>query len=921
MLRIVFLFFLFASLTVQANTASICVAELERAESLEAQNIHLAEKLTSLRALNRGESIRQDKLWQLFGSDENITEQIQQLRLEFDAQPIKNPAFETPLCDKEAERLIELQQINLRLSTEYQQLMTRFLSLPDSNLLSLLELSKIQHQLHKALQTFISDNAAETAAIEQATQLTERLNQQIDKLFAAFLFIEPPSLHTLTRHAELMSLDLQLNIEDKKAIHGVDALQNALDRTRIMATHLRVRLHHTVWAQLSFFNLLQPKSIVLLPDLLLRESHLFRWHLQQTLLETQLNIKQSNAFFSDSVTAVLISSVLSGLLLILLLFNLTKQSEKLIYWLHKKLVDKVKTWRWAVRFANLFSRVGVLAPWLILWTSLSWLATALIHYEQYALLWALPFLQIVILYRLLSLSLEWLIFKVANSAGSFLNTEQSEKLQNMVKKSAYIIVTPWALTLLIDKVLGPSLTLQLAEFITFFIIYFAIALLLKERPNDFLSNIERVLARSLSDTQKQFLKGPIFYLLAPALLVVQLVYIAILTVISLLQDFDWYRRLSARWFWLRTRHQTEKKEETTPQIVNENYKRWFVGNEVDDKPLPMIDSGLSPTICRPIEFWIEDQTNENTLLVTGEKGIGKSTALSQVEKTLTEKHSHLQITRHTIDTKITTALEVRQLVSSLLSIDITESNEPLSEADENLQPTLIILDECQDLFLAQLHGLEAWKALIDITNTRLDNVFWLLVINNQSFAYLNNVFGRQYHIRNVIHAKPWSQSNIRSLILSRNHLSGFKLTYDEVLLNSFGPQQNTGRSAEQRFFSLLWDSCKGVPKQALALWLSAIRTRGLEIMVGLPNLPDASALDDLGDDLLFVYRAIISHENISFYELLSVTGQAESLIRYALKTGADIGFLDHNSKQRYCITPIWYFSLVNFLSRKNMTHE
>ncbi len=205
MLRIVFLFFLFASLTVQANTASICVAELERAESLEAQNIHLAEKLTSLRALNRGESIRQDKLWQLFGSDKNIAEQIQQLRLEFDAQPIKKPAFETPLCDKEAERLIELQQINLRLSTEYQQLMTRFLSLPDSNLLSLLELSKIQHQLHKALQTFISENAAETAAIEQVTLLAERLKQQIDKLFAAFLFIEPPSLHTLTRHAELMS--------------------------------------------------------------------------------------------------------------------------------------------------------------------------------------------------------------------------------------------------------------------------------------------------------------------------------------------------------------------------------------------------------------------------------------------------------------------------------------------------------------------------------------------------------------------------------------------------------------------------------------------------------------------------------------------------------------------------------------------
>lgn len=917
-----FVFLLLLSAAIgHASTAAICIEEAELANKLALENTELAEKVSSLRALNRGESITQAQLWQLLGSHANQAPVLKQVRLSFDNEQIKKRQFEIPLCEQEADQLVQLQQVNLRLAAEHQRLMQRFLALPDSNLFSLLELSKIHYQLNQALKIFTEKNPTQVAVNAQATTLVDSLNQQIDKLFVAFLFIEPPSVYTLTRHAELMSLYLQLTVSDTQALKGIDDLQITLERTRIGLTHLRVRLHHEVWSHLSILVLLQPKSYTLLPDLLLREANLFGWHLQQTLLETQLDIKQSNSFLSRSVPAVLISSALSGMLLIALLFLLTKQSEKLIYWLHKQLVNKVKARRWAVRFANLFSRLGILVPWIMLWASLSWLSEVLIHYERYAWLWALPFLQIIILFRLLSLSLEWLIFKVANSAGSFLNNEQSDKLQKSVKKAAYIIVSPWAVTLLIDKVLGPSLLLQLAEFLTFIVLYFAIAFLLKERPNDFISSIERVLGRTLSDQQKQRLKGPLFYLLAPALLIIQLIYITILTTSTLLQDFDWFRRLSARWFWLRTRHQTEKTEDVTPQTVNENYKRWFMSDDVEDKPLPIIDAGLCTTICRPIDLWMEDRSNENTLLLAGEKGIGKTTTLTQAEKYLRDKYPDLQITRQTIDTKITSSTAIRQLISGLFSIDISQSSEPLAEADSNLQPTLIILDECQNLFLAKMGGLEAWKALIDITNTRLENVFWLLVINKQSFAYLNNVFGRQYHMRNVIFAKPWSQSNIRSLILSRNHLSGFKLTYDEVLLSSFGPQQSTGRSAEQRFFSLLWDSCKGVPKQALVLWLTAVRTRGLEITVGIPNLPDASRLDDLGDDMLFVYRAIISHENISVSELLSITGQTESLVRYALKTGSDMGFLHNDNNQRYCITPIWYFCLLNFLSRKNMSHE
>ncbi|HCR80531.1 MAG TPA: hypothetical protein DIW42_13390, partial [Alcanivorax sp.] len=98
--------------------------------------------------------------------------------------------------------------------------------------------------------------------------------------------------------------------------------------------------------------------------------------------------------------------------------------------------------------------------------------------------------------------------------------------------------------------------------------------------------------------------------------------------------------------------------------------------------------------------------------------------------------------------------------------------------------------------------------------------------------YLCNVFGREYQFRNVVRVKRWGQSEIRSLILSRHHLSGQTLRYDEVLLSSRGPEAGNVRNAEQRYFSLLWDACRGNPMAALRLWLSSVKVTRRQVLVG-----------------------------------------------------------------------------------------
>ncbi|MED5433036.1 MAG: ATP-binding protein, partial [Pseudomonadota bacterium] len=198
---------------------------------------------------------------------------------------------------------------------------------------------------------------------------------------------------------------------------------------------------------------------------------------------------------------------------------------------------------------------------------------------------------------------------------------------------------------------------------------------------------------------------------------------------------------------------------------------------------------------------------------------------------------------------------------------------------------------------------------------------WLLMINNQSWAYLCNVFGRDYQFRNVVRVKRWGQSDIRSLILSRNHLSGYQVSYDEVLLSSRGPEAGNVRNAEQRYFSLLWDASRGNPLVALRLWLTSIKVQGRRVQVGLPTPPSAGILDTMGENALFVYAAIATHGRLSSSEISAATCLPENVVRYALKSGFDAGFLKKTDDNRYRLVPLWYQPVISYLTRKNLLNE
>ena len=606
---------------------------------------------------------------------------------------------------------------------------------------------------------------------------------------------------------------------------------------------------------------------------------------------------------------------------LLLLSYLARQVAKPLLSLHERLTHATRGKRALSTLARLPGGLVPLMPWLFGWLGLAVLESLYRYYRLDTLVALMPVARLYVVYGATALVCEWLILRICQQANVYLSSEQAVQLRPAARRSARLIVAPWLLWVFIDIVMGASLSRGLCMLLNMLALYLALGLLLYPRSYELVKALQSLLPPRLDPLAVTLFKGARTILLGPLSLPALILTFVFNFFDKLMSEADWYRSLTARWFKMRVQGGEENEEDAASAApVAENYNLWFNGGS-EEQELPYIESGLLPAVRKPLDLWIEEHTEENTLLLTGERGIGKSHVLQKLKKVLAEEHPDLRVCHASVPAKTVSPASVLQLVGRLLDTDLGEGPAELANTDSERPATLVILDNAQNFFLSKVGGLEGWKALLSLTNTRLENIFWLVVINNQSWAYLSNVFGRDYQFRNVLRAKRWSQHDIRSLILSRNHLSGFRIRYDDILLTSRGPEAGNIRNAEQRYFSLLWDACRGNPMLALQLWLSSVRTQGTTASVGLPAEPSASQVDKLGSNLMFVYAAIVTHENLTSEEIVAATSLPNNVVRYALKTGFDAGFIQRSDDGRYRLVPIWYHAITNMLARKNLLHE
>lgn len=592
-------------------------------------------------------------------------------------------------------------------------------------------------------------------------------------------------------------------------------------------------------------------------------------------------------------------------------------SEQLLTLHNRLLSHNIKYQAWRATTHWLLSLAPAL-PWLILAALLFKALPDETSSSQHSLL---PWLLLYVVYRWLLVFSDWFLLSCYHRCNVFLSADKSNELDDAILRYTRLATMPWLLLLMYQQWLPTSLLWSWLLTIAIATHWLITSFWLHEHRTVLVDQLKQWLPEQADPVLDKSKQSLVLSLLSPLFVPLLLTLFVRDFIAQLLSDFSWYKRLNARWFRIKTKHQLDEEQNTSNDDISEDYQRWFRDSDDDELELPIIDTGLQQAMRKQFDTWLAEDTEENALLITGEKGIGKSSALRRLGRSLQKEHDDLQVHRIRVPAKTTQPADVYALIGQALERDLSEGPIALAKADDDLPPTVLILNKAENLFLAEVGHFDGWRALLALTNTRMKQVYWIISINNQSWAYLCNVFGREYQMRNVIRVKRWSQTEIRSLILSRNQLSGYRLSYDDVLVDARNNAQGSMRNAEQRYFSLLWDGCRGLPMTALALWQQSVRTKGKKVVVSVPTLPSGARLDHYAAPLMFVFAAIVTHDNLNYEELVMVTNLQENVVRFALKTALDSDIIERGSDGRYRITVFWYHTVLSALQRKNMLHE
>tara|TARA_Y100000748_G_scaffold298292_1_gene293363 strand:- start:2222 stop:5032 length:2811 start_codon:yes stop_codon:yes gene_type:complete len=671
----------------------------------------------------------------------------------------------------------------------------------------------------------------------------------------------------------------------------------------------------------------QPELFARLPEasrdgLLLEEMRAFHTRLDWLFADTRASYRQGQEGDQGTPGWLKVLEYVFGLALLFLLVMLARGVRAPAAGLQAQFARWARGRNLAEPLSRVTAALPRLLPWLVGLLGIGLLHMLFTSWRLPLLTTFLPLARLYILYGLISLAGEWLLQRTAQQAGSFLNEEQLAQAQRQARIVAAVAVAPLLLQDFVALGVGPSLLLDICGWLTVLGILLALGLLLRSRREDFIEALKSFLPSRGDRLIERLLDKRLFLLIAPIAAPPLLLALLINFMHKALFAYDWYRRLFARSFRLRVAAvEGEQEAPVTEQdsVGMAAYRAWFL--ESDPAKVPFIDSGLYAQVRKSLDPWLGDRTQDNGLLLTGANGAGKSTIVPRLEKELAEQYPDVQVRRLLIEDKVTSSDGLLGLVSAALDCDLSAGPSALVREDAGRQPTLVVIDDAQNLFLRQVGGLAGWEALLGLVNARVENLFWLVLIDNHAWAYLGNVYGRDYQFRSIKVARRWSQNDVRSLVLSRNHLSGCRIRYDNILLATRGPEAGSIRNAEQLYFSLLWDACQGNPQLALRLWLRSIRLEGNTVVVGLPEELGGAALDALDRDLHFVYAAISIHENMSSDELVSATALPERVVRRALKTGQDMGFLERGGNRRYRIVALWYPIVTRLLARKNLLHE
>ncbi len=321
-----------------------------------------------------------------------------------------------------------------------------------------------------------------------------------------------------------------------------------------------------------------------------------------------------------------------------------------------------------------------------------------------------------------------------------------------------------------------------------------------------------------------------------------------------------------------------------------------------------------------IERW-RNTRQDGSLVLIGEKGIGKTTFLALLEKSLPD----ILITRHTFKRKLRTQEGLLEELGEAFGLETPKNIGVLARHLNDGPERVVLLDEAHNVFLRVVDGFQPVDALVSLVDFTSKKVFWVLVFNKYSWAFLTRANRHVQSFRKQLRLAPWSQAELQDLVARRNKRSGIAVEFDEVLLDA--ESSSTGGfeliSSAEGFFRLLFETSRGNPRTATYLWLKALtRISDQRLRAGLIREEPVDTVSKLDTELLFALASFAQHENLSFGELHQALHISLDEAAQAGRFLLECGILEqkHSDPTRMTLSPRFHHQVLKVLKDKNLLY-
>ena len=585
------------------------------------------------------------------------------------------------------------------------------------------------------------------------------------------------------------------------------------------------------------------------------------------------------------------------------------------------MVKNYLNWRSARPLISLIRLIQPNASWLfavLLYSYLDSLNDA--DFRDVVILY--DFTAIIAFYLFINTLASWAISNTNAQAHLFVLRSKQQAIAHHCKRFGFFITLISVLYIILISILSGGIFCSIYKLAIVVIIWIFSYRLIHQFHNEFNTHLSKRISSQWLNRFEKLQSSPIKAIENPAVFVLLQLMDLTMALHNRLMRLESYQSATAKFLKIRLEQSQQiasEPQEKEQQQDDTHYENWFLNRSlIEAKPNLLVLNNHIKEVNKYATEWLNDVQEENDLVLIGESGIGKSTLIKQwLQQWENCKTVYISVPEKTISESA-----IFELIQRALEIEGSHDIAEFVVKQQTLEKTIVVIDEAQHLFLSEVGCFDGYKMLQSLIGAKLDNIFWLVAINQPSWVYLNDVFGRTYQFSNRINIQRWTLSEIRDLILNRHKASHRQLTYDELLLASTSNVETATRAAESRCFSLLWDQSSGIPAVALSIWINAASNPAKgKIEMGVPERPTSNTLLNLSDDYLFVYSALVVHESLNTQQAQAVTHLPEAIVRRALKLGLDQGFLQRRSHGRYVINPLWYLQLCQLLRRKNFLHE